>query len=170
MQDNLKKHIEERREEFESFDFDQAQSWSKISEKLTQESKPKGLIVYWKYAVAACLVLATGWVAFNFGQNQNNSYQASSEFSEVEVYYTQEIEAKLLLVNNKVNDPLLLADLASMDEAFSALKSDLKDNVDNAEVVAAMMENYRLKLKILERILEKINEDEEDKDESGIRL
>ena len=40
-----------------------------------------------------------------------------------------------------------------MDQVFAELKTDLEENVDNEEVITAMMENYRLKLQILEEIL-----------------
>ena len=46
-----------------------------------------------------------------------------------------------------------------MNAAFSELKADLKDNVDNEEVVTAMMENYRLKLQILEEILKELEKE-----------
>ncbi|MFY0599205.1 MAG: hypothetical protein JXR03_06005 [Cyclobacteriaceae bacterium] len=169
MQDNLKKHIESKREEFEIYDFEQGESWLKISDRLNPDSKPKRFINYWKYAVAACLILVTGWSAFYVGQSQNND-DSLSELSEVEYYYQNEIEAKLSLVKTMVDDPLLMADLELMDMAFADLKADLKDDVDNAEVVEAMMENYRLKLKILEKILEEISENEEDRDDSEVRL
>lgn len=169
MQDNLKALVDSKRETFESYKLDEGQSWTPIANRLDKDKKPKGLIIYWKYAVAACLILATGLVAFNFGQHQNE-YYASAEFAEVEGYYQQEIQAKLVLVKTKMNDPQLIADLASIDQSFADLKSDLRDNVDNAEVVEAMMDNYRLKLRILERILEKIDEDENNEDESKIHL
>lgn len=167
MRDNLKEHIEKEREEFEVYEFSQEKSWSEISDRLSTDSKPKHVINYWKYAVAACLIVASGWFAYNLGQNEAGVY---NELSEVESYYQNEIATKLTLVKTKMDDPLLIADLELMDEAFADLKKDLKDNVDNAEVVEAMMENYRLKLEILEKILEKINKDEKGKDEREIRL
>ena len=52
----------------------------------------------------------------------------------------------------------LIEDFTEMDKAFLELKEDLKDDVDNEEVVEAMINNYRLKLKILERIMIEIEE------------
>jgi hypothetical protein len=44
-------------------------------------------------------------------------------------------------------------DLAGLDSALVQLKRDLKDNISNAEVIEAMIQNYRLKLAILEEVL-----------------
>ena len=73
--------------------------------------------------------------------------QVDSELAEMEMYYKSEIDYKVSLVKNHLNDESILEDLAAMDQAFAELKVDLKDNVDNEEVVSAMMENYQLKLK-----------------------
>jgi hypothetical protein len=66
------------------------------------------------------------------------------------------------LVKNQLDDDRILEDLNAMDDAFADLKSDLEDNVDNEEVIMAMMENYRLKLQILEEILSKLEKEERD--------
>ena len=44
-------------------------------------------------------------------------------------------------------------ELTELDYVFRELKEDLNDNADNEEVVVAMIQNYRLKLEILEDIL-----------------
>jgi len=43
-------------------------------------------------------------------------------------------------------------DLLELDNIYEVLKADLVDNIANDEVVEAMIQNYRLKLKILEDI------------------
>ena len=43
--------------------------------------------------------------------------------------------------------------------AFMELSQDLIDEAQNEEVVRAMIDNYRLKLKILERILEDLDKE-----------
>ena len=47
---------------------------------------------------------------------------------------------------------------------FKSLKEDLKDNADNEEVVFAMIQNYRLKLDILEEILLQLRSAEKNND------
>ena len=169
MQDELKEYVKNSREDFDMFDFRQDDSWETISNRLQQPKNVKLLTGYWKYAVAACLMVVTGFSAYFLGQTQPKS-KVLSELHEIESYYQGEIDMKMSLVKQRVNDPALMADLESMDQAFSELKNDLKENVDNAEVVEAMMENYRLKLRILEKVLQEINENEKGKDDSAVRL
>jgi hypothetical protein len=40
-----------------------------------------------------------------------------------------------------------------LDQVFDELKADLRDDAANEEVVEAMIQNYRIKLEILEEIL-----------------
>lgn len=145
MLDNLKDHIKDKREDFETYPFDTEQGWDEISSKLAPAKKWQT----WKIvSTAACIALVVlGTIAQLPVPNEGG------ELSEVESFYENEINYKISLVKSQLEDPTVLQDLAIMDQAFAELKADLKDNVDNEEVVAAMMENYQLKLRILEEIL-----------------
>lgn len=152
MLDNLKDHIDNQRDDFESYPFDTEAGWDEIANKVIPTEKwPK-----WKIAsAAACLCLV---ILSAFYQMQAK-VQVDSELAEIEMYYKSEIDYKVSLVKNHLNDESILDDLAAMDQAFAELKVDLKDNVDNEEVVAAMMENYQLKLRILEEILSELEKE-----------
>ena len=155
MLDNLKDHIDKQRAEFEIYPFDAKEGWDKISTKITKEEKwPR-----WKMiSVAACVVLVM------LGSISQVSFvEAEGELSEVEQFYESEINHKISLVKSQLNDPTVLDDLVLMDRAFAELKVDLDDNVDNEEVVAAMMENYQLKLRILEEILAELEKENGEK-------
>ena len=56
--------------------------------------------------------------------------------------------------------------MEELDEVYDELKEDLKDNASNPEVIEAMILNYKVKLEILEDLLEQLkakeNQDEED--------
>ena len=67
-------------------------------------------------------------------------------------------------------DPLIMEDMELLDNAYSELKSDLADGVDNEEVINAMISNYQIKLDILERILIEIKEKEENGFEESFEL
>jgi hypothetical protein len=43
--------------------------------------------------------------------------------------------------------------MVELDKVFEELKRDLKDNSDNEEVIEAMIQNYRIKLEVLDEIL-----------------
>jgi len=156
MSDNLKDHIDKQRDQFEIYSFDQEVGWNQISDKV----KPVKKWPIWKLAsVAACLLFVlTGSIYYA-------NYETGGALSDVENYYESEINYKVSLVKSQLSDPSLLEDLEAMDQAFAELKADLKDNVDNEEVVTAMMENYQLKLRILEEILVEL---EKEKSESNL--
>ena len=58
-----------------------------------------------------------------------------------------------------------------MDSDYSSLKKDLKDNADNQEVIDAMIDYYRLKLKMLEQILEELkNNDDKTENNKSVSI
>ena len=80
---------------------------------------------------------------------------------EAEVYYASQINfAKNEIVKLSVDDPGLMKgidyDFVELDQVFKELKEDLKDDSDNEEVIEAMIENYRIKLDILEETLRQL--------------
>jgi len=44
-------------------------------------------------------------------------------------------------------------------EEYEAIKNDLKDNVANDQIIEAMIQNYRLKLRILEELQSEIKQE-----------
>ncbi len=158
MRDSLKEHIESNAEDFELYPFD-ANDWNKIADKL---DPPKRRYRGWLLGVAASLAV----IFISSVLVMSNSQGApTNEVAEMEGFYEEAINEKISLVKNHLDDDRILEDLNAMDEAFAELRSDLSENVDNEEVVMAMMENYQLKLQILERILSEL---EKEKGESAL--
>ena len=88
--------------------------------------------------------------------SDDDIFAVNSELAEASAYYTSEISYRLAAARELVDDQSIFENLNELDRAFVELKNDLKDNADNEEVVIAMMENYQLKLKILDRILKEL--------------
>lgn len=154
MRDSLKEHIENRREDFELYPFDSDQEWVKLSKRIKPQKRDP-----WRVAgIAACFALVIVGSVFV----ANNKHSGNNEVAELENFYEGEINQRITLIKSQLQDDKILKDLEEMDIAFAELKADLNDNVDNEEVITAMMENYRLKLQILEEIL---NELEKEKSE-----
>lgn len=154
MRDSLKEHIENRREDFELYPFDSDQEWVKLSKRIKPQKRDP-----WRVAgMAACFALVMLGSVFVV----NNKHSGNNEVAELENFYEGEINQRITLIKSQLQDDKILKDLEEMDIAFAELKADLNDNVDNEEVITAMMENYRLKLQILEEIL---NELEKEKSE-----
>jgi len=156
MQDNLKDRISKSRDDFEVYSFEG--DWENIANKVPKKKNEKNF--RWLYVAASLsMIIASLFVIVKFSGNS----QIPNELAEIEYYYSSEINQKISLIKNKPNGKDVLADFETMDRAFEELKLDLKDNVDNEEVLMAMMENYRLKLEILERIIKKLEKDENEK-------
>ena len=90
-----------------------------------------------------------------------------------EQYYRQMVadrydELKPLLANNPEAGKELDADMEELDEVYGELKEDLKDNASNPEVIEAMILNYRVKLEILEDLLNQLKEKENQDDENNV--
>lgn len=163
MSDQLKKHIESHSEDFELYPFDVDAGWNELQRSLDKREKRSSH--RWIYSIAASIALI---IAFVVSYRAVTPGSVPSEVREAQFYYEEMIDAKMVLVRDKVEDPALLQDLEELDQAFAELRDDLKEDVDNQEVVTAMIDNYRLKLKILERILEDI--EDEKSDEKDINL
>lgn len=153
MRDSLKEHIDNSREHFELYPFDGDREWVKIAKKIKPNGEQRNP---WKIAsIAACVAAIIGGTIFFMSPSTSKG----NEIAELEQFYNGEINQKITLIKGQLEDDYILQDLEDMDAAFVELKADLKDNVDNQEVISAMMENYRLKLQILEEILNELEKE-----------
>jgi len=173
MKDAFERFIDDNRDAFD-MQMPSEVLWDRIAlEADIKEPVKRTLMVSWlKTAVAVALVITVtsiGWKLVN-RSNQNQMATTLSPFeaqlNEATSFYEQEINAKKQLVYELTSSQPAVRedvdnDLAGLDSAMVQLKADLKDNVANAEVLEAMIQNYRLKLQILEQMLTYIKPAEE---------
>jgi len=91
------------------------------------------------------------------------------QLKETEIYYNNLVnslyrEATPLLTANPEIEKELSADILQLDSIYSDIKKDLKDNVANQEVVEALIQNYRIKIRLLEDMLAILKENEDNKE------
>jgi hypothetical protein len=89
----------------------------------------------------------------------------NSQLKETEAYYNNLVnslysEATPLLTNNPEIKNELNTDLAHLDSICIDIKKDLKDNISNQDVVEALIQNYRIKIHILEDMLKVLRDNE----------
>ena len=87
----------------------------------------------------------------------NDIYELVPELKEAETYYANLVSNKLeeikpFLASNPGISEDVNVDLMELDSVYISLKNDLRDNVANDQIIEAMIQNYRLKLRILEEL------------------
>jgi hypothetical protein len=164
MQDKFDKYINLNREAFDN-DEPPMDMWERIAAQSGIDSKPVRSNLWLgvaKYAAAIVVLALATTLTVMLLRSGNGEAQpalaADSEISETAVFYEKQIVAKQQIIFElTANQPKVREgveqDLAALDTALFQLKHDLKDNVANAEVLEAMIQNYRLKLAILEEVL-----------------
>ena len=129
----------------------------------------------WVTRVAAAIIIFAGSYYFHdFRSNQKqlaeenttktNNSELYNTLMEAEYYYTAQIgleKEKLyyLTVGNTIVREEIQDELKELDKEFRELKEDLKDNADNEDIIAAMIQNYRLKLGILQDMMIQLQQD-----------
>ncbi|MEQ9101425.1 MAG: hypothetical protein RIF36_06405 [Imperialibacter sp.] len=171
MTDFLKKNIDERRDSFDVFDTDLDLAWENIDKRLNGGKKSRKVVPMWGWsgkvaraAAAVTLLLAASitfmWNGAGSSKSQPTLSMVSPEMAETEQYYAMMISEKMneIEANGQWVDKEVVEDMLALDQAYTELQTDLADNVDNEEVIHAMIVNYKIKLDILDRILAQIKE------------
>jgi len=163
--------------------------WAKIKKR---EPKKKQIHINWSYlasraaAVTAIFVASYYFHEYRSSINKSNSIDIVEveetvspmyqKLQEAELYYASQISYKRTeLFSLTTDSPDLQNDisieLGDLDAILLELKEDLKDNADNQEVVEAMIQNYMLKLEILEDMLRQIDKkNNKNKNETGYTI
>jgi hypothetical protein len=174
MSDRLEDFVRQHREQFDLHEPDPS-IWLKINPApvplqagpAARERRP----LRWLRIAAAVAVIFAGSTAgiyYLTGGNRAAEQYGDAlyqEMQETEAYYTRMVaqrydELRPYLASDPVAEEMLAADMEELDEVYAELKNDLKENVDNPEVIEAMILNYRVKLEILEDLLRQLKEKE----------
>ncbi|MCG8306741.1 MAG: hypothetical protein MI975_05060 [Cytophagales bacterium] len=175
MKDELKIFTGKHREQFELYTLDLDDAWQGIEEKLDAINKRSIHVSWWGMAKVAAVVLCTLTIGFGFylnnqrmSRNENgiSLHNISSELADTEAYYSSQIREKMELIELQSGevDPEVLGALEILDDDYKSLKKDLNDYADSEEVINAMIEHYRLKLSMLEKILEEIQKNKDNEE------
>lgn len=150
--------------------------WERIAAELDQQQKvhaPPMRRVWLKpllrVAAAAVILLVAGIFVLRQWQPATGTMAGAwsdyPELQQAEAYFQPMIVAKvqrLEQIGDKALTAALLQDLALLEQDYETLAKDLRDNADNQQLVKAMVENYRSRLQLLERILNEIEQKQSD--------
>ncbi len=174
MEDKLKHWIETQRDDFDLYEADFEASWKNIADRVSEPKveAPKPKRALWISIAASVSVILLTCSVFLYSQYKSSDsldviFSGNEELAEARDYYTSEINYKLTAAKELVKDQQVFKDIDDLDVAFDDLKKDLKDDVHNEEVIIAMVENYQLKLKILNKILSEFEKERNRKQKGG---
>ncbi len=178
--DRLERFVIDHRDEF---DIHQPNDnlWDKIKkpEKKTKIISLKQSSILWR-AAAVVIIFSSAFLLSEFIHYSNSNIPLAETnavqeeilmqipaLAEAETYYTKQVKMKLTQIKKHNSfapdlEEQLNYDLAELDTIFAELKADLKDNVANEEVINAMIQNYRMKLLILEEMLTELSDTEKE--------
>jgi hypothetical protein len=170
--DSLEKYIIDNRQEFNN-----VEPPADLFEGIAFEADEHVTIPLYKKlakwsvrAAAAILIFASAWLLNDLRDHNDQvakiddqSLEIIKELKEAEAFYNARItHNKHRIASFASNNPGIMesvnTDLEQLDAVYNELKNDLGDNAANQEIVEAMIQNYRLKLDILEEILQQLEE------------
>lgn len=161
----FEENIRKRRDELDIYEAPEG-SWEKIRHSLDNKKiRPRR----WIYAAAVFTIIAGSSLLLMRQRNTvntgseviasaNSKTGISAQLKESEIYYTTLLKnlysrAEPLLAENPDIEKEFLSDMNRLDSIYADIRKDLKENVDNAEVVEALIRNYRIRISILEEML-----------------
>ncbi len=166
MKDSLEKFITQNRDSFDK-EVPSLKVWAEIDKKMsakTQKVKPRSLWRHvWMAASIVFLLTAGALIGIQVTRDAADNEMAdqetwSKEYQEMESFYKGQVKEKVAQLAHYNEDPSINEDLQQIDDFLLELKGELKDTPKGSEeqIVNALISNYKTKLAILERVLDRI--------------
>ena len=164
--DRFEEQIRNKKDELDKYN-PSPDIWEEINRELGKEKSHRRT---WISIAAMVAVILGSAVLFSpvdrwneNKKNRGNEISVNPQLKETEIYYNNLVnslynEATPLLTNNPEISKELSEDLSHLDSICLDLKNDLKDNISNQEVVEALIRNYRIKIEILEDLVNVLKE------------
>ncbi len=167
--DDFEKHIVDNRAVFNEHTLDKGKMWGRISAELEQ-SGPEH-VPFWKTSwmrIAATVIILIGIASIAtltvFDRtNSGEGSQLSQELNEIDMHYTGLVADQIRLVQNhpklsETDKKEFLSFIEELDEEYLFLKSEMEKNLDNEKVLEAIVQNYKKRIELIERLLQQIND------------
>ena len=170
--DKLEEFIRKNRDDLDRYT-PSSGNWKGIKNQIN-----KGKISFYKWisiAAMIIIIMISAAILYRTGSrwsdnrdlitSDSGSSLPNPQLNEIEIYYRNLVnnlyrEAMPLLTANPEIGKELNTDISQLDSIGSEIKKDLKDNVANKEVIEALIQNYRVKIQLLEDMLAILKENE----------
>lgn len=165
--DRLEDFIKANREAFDNLE-PSPDVWKRIQKDSSKTKSRRINPVLTRVAAVVAVIAVTAALLYTVSVFNSQEYTAMTddpellELLEAESYYSQEVNVKMKEIRKcyytfpELKDDIE-TDLNELEQMYFELKKDLKDNVSNKEVIEAMIENNRYRLKLVDDVLEQIN-------------
>ena len=163
--DNLEKFITQNRDAFDD-SIPSLKVWAAIDRAANKKEARR--VKLWKQlqiaATVAVLLVSGGIVGSYLTQSgqANNAMailqETAPEFFEMERYFQTQIDERVNQLVSYSPDDQVLKDLDQIDQAMLELKEELQDAPKGKEdeIIENLIQNYQMKVAILERVLERM--------------
>ncbi len=171
---DLDKIIQENKEQFDSFEPAKGheqrfqEKLKKRKTALPEKNISVGMIL--RAAVVTILIGLTAWFfVFEKTQLSQNEKQGKSlsevspEYKEVEMYLKKDVEKKMEKLENlqcsktQIEKEEIIKEIQQIDTMYNNLQQELLHNGNDQRIINAMINSYRMKSEVLERVLKKVN-------------
>lgn len=170
--DRLEEYIRKNRD-----GLDRYEPGPEVWKGIRRNIRKSRLVILVRLSAAAIIAVVLGTSILFYVQRERENYvltrkdavtrmmKNNPELIESEIYYNTLIndlynKAAPLLTGFPDLEKELLDDMSHLDSILADIKDDLRDNIDNQDVIEAMITNYRIKTRILEDLLEVLKSDE----------
>lgn len=170
MKDRFEDFVRNNRDGFDNLEPDPS-VWQKLKKDISHKQSFSWKM-FLRRAAIVLLIFSASYAVNEMIHQMKNSNEKTARtkirgFKETEAYYTSLVNQKLNELKPVIeNCPSLQEeinyDMSELDSVYADLKRDLKDNMANQEVIEAIIENYRLKVSILEDILSELSPEDEE--------
>lgn len=163
--DKLEDFIRNNRSDLDIYEPD-PDVWDRI--RKVNRSGRSQLLKWVAAAAIVVVVMGTSIILYKGARNSNTDYISDKfgqqELNETEIFYNTIVnslyrEAEPFFTSQPDIKQELYTDMARIDSLCNEIKKDLKDNIANQEVIEALVQNYRIKIQILEEMLSTLRED-----------
>ena len=178
--DNFEKHIRENAAEFDDHKADKEKMWAKIAGELKTEA-PK-VVPLWKspmLRIAATLLILLGIAGYIglqvFGSTNAETQYASKELLDIDMHYKGLVSYQVQLVKDNPNlteedKAEFLSFMDELDAEYEELRLEMQKNLDNEQVLEAIVYNYKQRIELIEKLLKQINDSKIQDEDYGYTL
>ncbi|GAB5551718.1 MAG: hypothetical protein Sapg2KO_13090 [Saprospiraceae bacterium] len=163
--DNLENFINQNRDAFDDA-IPSLKVWAAVDRAANKKEARR--IKLWKQlqiAATVAILLVAGGIGGSFltqaGQSNNAMailQETAPEYFEMERYFKTQIDERINQLVSYSPDDQVLKDLDQIDQAMLELKEELQDAPKGKEdeIIENLIQNYQMKVAILERVLERM--------------